>query len=414
MKYQGVQVAVLLASSLFLGPAALAGANRPTFSKDVAPILYEHCVVCHRPGEIGTMSLLNFKQVRPWATSILSKVVSREMPPWGASPEYGEFLNDRQLSDDEIETIRAWVKSGSKEGDPNDLPPLPEFSRGWTLGKPDVVFWMPERVQVPAEGLIPNLNYRVPTNFTEDMYVQSCEVRVDDPSVVHHAIVSVEEPGFQRWQPGQDLFDKQRYRLAEYSPGQNPTPLEPGVAKLIKKGSVLRFNMHYTTNGKATSDRTRIGLTFAKYPVVKNQIHAMITNNEFKIPAGHPNYPVTMSYTFDKDVHIESAGPHMHERGKDFRYILHYPDKTSEVLLFVPDYSFHLQMRYIFKEPISVPKGTTLECVAHFDNSPNNPENPDPTVDVVYGDQTWDEMVSGHIEYTIDGENLLEKNKQSE
>jgi hypothetical protein len=400
-----------------------------TFSKDVAPILYAKCATCHRPGEMAPMSLMTYKEVRPWAKSIREKVVSKEMPPWYADPNHGEWANDPRLTEQQIATIRAWVDGGVKEGDPKDLPPAPKFSNtGWKFGQPDAVFSLTEEAEIPADGTVPYRYWAVPTNFTEDKYVQFAEIKRGEPSVVHHVIVSVREPDQGPLPPpGEIKFGQQRVNpedpqrqqaqrrgnnpdgmLLGWAPGMSPLTLRPGNAKLVKKGSMLIFQMHYTTNGVPAKDRTSIGLWFAKDPVEKRVITKGVSTDPRKlvIPPGHPNFESRSSYTFTEDAHLHMFMPHMHVRGKDFEYKLVYPDGREKILLRVPKYDFNWQLTYFPKEPIAVPKGSRIECLAHHDNSAGNKFNPDPNVTVRWGDQTWEEMMIGWIDYTIDSQNL--------
>jgi mono/diheme cytochrome c family protein len=404
-----------------------------TFAKDVAPILYSNCATCHRPGEMTPMSLITYKEVRPWAKSIRERVLNREMPPWYADPNHGEFANDTRLTEKQIETIRAWVDGGAKEGDPKDLPPAPKFTNtGWKLGEPDVVLSMTEEASIPADGTVPYRYFAVPTNFSEDKYVQFAEIKRGEPSVVHHVIVSVREPGQGPLPPPGEIGAGQRRgesrsespeaererrerrgshrdaMLLGWAPGMSPLTLRPGNAKLVKKGSVLVFQMHYTTNGRAGKDRTGIGLWFAKEPVEKRMITRGIATDPRKlvIPAGDPNFESRSSLTFNEDVHLHMFMPHMHVRGKDFAYKLVYPDGREKILLRVPKYDFNWQLTYFAKEPIAVPKGSRIDCLAHHDNSDNNRFNPDPTKEVRWGDQTWEEMMIGWIDYTVDSQNL--------
>ncbi len=404
---------------------AVPSAATATFSKDVAPILFDKCAVCHHPGEAAPMSFMNYKEVRPWAKSIREKVVSREMPPWYADPNHGEFRNDARLTQAQIDTISNWVAGGAKEGDAKDLPKAPVFSNTvWKFGQPDVVLEMTEEAVIPADGTIPYKYYAIPTNFTEDKYVQFAEIKRGDPSVVHHVIVSVRDGNLpageirantQRVNP--EAADQQRAQrragnqdamLVGWAPGMDPLTLQPGNAKLVRKGSTLVFQMHYTATGVATKDRTKIGLWFAKQPVEKQMITRGVTVDPYKlvIPAGHANFESRSSHTFTEDVHIHMFMPHMHVRGKDFQYKLVYPDGKEKILLNVPKYDFNWQLTYFVKEPIAVPKGSRIECVAHHDNSANNKFNPDPSITVRWGDQTWEEMMIGWIDYTIDSQNL--------
>jgi hypothetical protein len=420
-----------------------------TYSKDVAPILYRNCAGCHRAGQIAPMTLLSYKEVRPWARSIREVVTERQMPPWHADPHFSEFANDRRLSQKEIDTIAAWVDGGSREGDPKDLPPAPKFPDVGSIDKPDVVLSMTEEFSVPADGVVPYKYFAVPTNFTEDKYVQSAEIMRGTPSVVHHVIISVLEPGMVPLLPpageirlgglfgggggrgesagrgdgegrgegsggggGQGQGGSQaRPRNADgmllgWAPGMMPLRLAPGQAKLIKKGSVLIFQMHYTTSGVAAKDRTSVALKFANGPIEKRVITTGASARTLVIPPGDPNYRTTSSFTFREDSHILSFMPHMHLRGKDFEYKLVYPDGTSKVVMRVPKYDFNWQITYVLKQPIAAPKGSRLECVAHFDNSAKNKFNPDPTAEVRWGQQTWEEMMIGWFDYTLDSQNL--------
>jgi len=422
LTFSFIVLAVLLVNSF--GNANSAPAAQVTFNKDVAPILQKSCLSCHRPGEIAPMSLLTYKEVRPWAKAIREVVVERRMPPWFADPRYGEFSNDCRLSQKEIDTIVAWVDGGAKEGDPRDLPPNPKFIEGWTIGKPDMVFSMTEEYSVPAEGVIPYKYFVVPTNFTEDKYVQFAEIRQGNRQLVHHVIIDVRYPDHGPLPPPGELTPERREalrqqggesggrpadsdgRLVGWAPGEAPLILRPGQAKLIKAGSVLIFQVHYTTNGVAGKDRTSVGLIFSREPVEKRVITAGAVGRNLAIPPGDPNYEVKSSFTFKEDSHIDSLHPHMHMRGKDFLYRLVYPDGTSKILLSVPRWDFNWQMTYFFKEPVAAPKGSRLECVAHYDNSVNNKFNPDPTKLVQWGPQTWDEMMIGYFDYTIDNQNL--------
>jgi hypothetical protein len=346
------------------------------------------------------------------------------MPPWFADPHIGEFSNDARLSQKEIDTIISWVNGGAPEGDPKAVPPPPKFNDSWTIGKPDVVLSMTEEYSVPAEGVIPYKFFVVPTNFKEDKYVQFAEIDQGNRSLVHHVIVDVRFPDqgplpaagelrpearTPRAQQGEGQNNRPNDsdgRLVGWAPGEAPLILRDGQAKLVKAGSVLIFQVHYTTNGVAGKARSSIGLIFSKAPVEKRVITAGAVSRGLAIPPGDPNYRTTSSFTFKEDSHIDSLHPHMHMRGKDFEYRLVYPDGKSKVLLSVPRWDFNWQMTYFFKEPVAAPKGSKLECVAHFDNSIKNKFNPDPTRLVEWGPQTWDEMMIGYLDYTIDSQNL--------
>jgi hypothetical protein len=328
-------------------------------------------------------------------------------PPWLAAPGSAHFDKDRSLSQKEIDTIVAWVDAGTPKGDDRDLPPPPKFAEGWTLGKPDVILTLPEDVPVPADGVIAYKYFTIPTNFTEDKWVQASEIHAGNRGVVHHIIAFITEPGKTTVGGGRGGFNK----LSGFAPGEQPKIFPPGTAKLIKAGSSLVFQMHYTPNGKATTDRSYVGLFFAKGPVHNPALTGTATNAGFVIPAGDGNYEVHSSWTAQEDVRLVDLMPHMHVRGKDFTYTAVYPDGRRELLLSVPKYDFNWQLLYRFKDPLYLPKGARIDCVAHFDNSTANRYNPDPTKDVRWGDQTWEEMMIGWFDYVAAGEKLTAENR---
>ena len=382
-------------------------ASKVTFTKDIAPILYRSCAECHRPGEIAPMSLMTYKEVRPWAKSIRERVIERTMPPWSADPKYGHWANDPRLSEQEIATIVDWVNAGAPKGDDKDLPPPPKFTEGWTIGTPDVVLQMAEEYTVPADGTVPYLYFSMPTGFTEDKWIQAMEIRPGNRSVVHHVIAFAQDPNVKDTNPGgEGELRRGRTHLGGITPNKTGIVYGPGTARLIKKGSNIVFQMHYTTSGQETKDRTKIGFVFAKEPGRQMLITGNAANARFVIPPGDPSHEVKASKKFEEDVLITSFMPHMHVRGKSFTYTAVYPDGRSEILLNVPKYDFNWQLTYIPKRPIPLPKGTRLDCVAHFDNSTKNKYNPDPTKEVRWGDQTWEEMMIGWFTYTRDAEQV--------
>ncbi|HTM47105.1 MAG TPA: hypothetical protein VL285_00385 [Bryobacteraceae bacterium] len=395
---------LILAALPLAAAVSLPAASIPTYSKDVAPIIHNRCAQCHRPGEAAPMPLLSYKQVRPWAAAIREKVLSRAMPPWLADPHYGKFANDRRMPQSEIDTIAAWAGSGAPEGRPRDLPELPEFVEGWSIGKPDAVVSLLEEVDVPAEGVVPYKYYKVPSNFTEDKWVEAAEIRAGNRSLVHHVIVFIQEPDGAPKPADNGVKDN---LLVGFAPGEQPKIYPPGTAKLVKAGSTFLFQMHYTPNGKAGKDKTYVGLRFARTPVTHRALTGRALTNNFAIPPGDSNYEVKSSWTAKEDTRIRSFMPHMHLRGKDFQYTAVYPDGRSEVVLSVPKYYFNWQLVYELKEPLFLPKGSRLDCVAHFDNSANNKFNPDPTRTVRWGDQTWEEMMIGWFDLTLDSQNLM-------
>ncbi len=381
---------------LILASTALWGADKPTYSQDVAPILDRSCVECHRKGEVAPMAFTTYTEVRPWARAIREATTSRKMPPWLADPHYGKFQNDRRLTDKDVATITAWVNAGAPEGNPKLRGEAPQYSEGWNIGKPDVIIDIGKDFDVPATGVVAYKYFNVPTHFTEDKWIEAAEVRPDKRSAIHHVIVFVKEPDGK---PGD--FNDGGDLLVGFAPGEQPLTFEKGTAKLVRAGSTLNFQLHYTPNGTAQKDRTYIGLRFAKEPPTNRAATGRALNGMFRIPAGASAHEVKSSWTFKQDVTLRNLMPHMHLRGKDFKYTLVYPDGREEVLLSVPKYDFNWQLAYELAQPILVPKGARLDCIAHFDNSPNNKYNPDPTKEVRWGDQTYEEMMIGWFHFTV-------------
>jgi hypothetical protein len=414
--------------------AASAPAAAPTFSADVAPIMYAKCVTCHRPGEVAPMSLITYKDVRPWASSIREKVTSRVMPPWHADRQYGAFRNEQSLTPGEIDTIGKWASAGAPEGNPSRMPALPKFPDGWQIGTPDVVFEMPAAYQIPAKGEIEYQYFEVATNFTEDRWMQAGEVRAGDRAHVHHIIVYVKEPaptprpsvmvnrpimaaGAAPAAPVAPAAPRPAAPRAEanaspvartgdqmlvnWAVGEDAPMFLPGMAKRIPKGSSLVFQVHYTTNGTPGTDKSRIGLIFAKEPPKREVRTGMILNPLFAIPPGAANHEIQAEATFTEDVNVWSMHPHMHLRGKDMTYTAIYPDGRSEIILRVPKYDFGWQTDYWLAKPLMMPKGSKIHVQAHFDNSAANRHNPDPKATVRWGDQTWEEMMIGFFTYTV-------------
>jgi hypothetical protein len=415
--------------------AAKSTAGVPTFSKDVAPILYKNCVGCHRPGEIGPMSLLTYKDARPWAKSIRDEVTDGVMPPWHADPKHGKFANDRSLSQADKDTLAKWANGGAPEGNPADLPALPTFTEGWQLGAPDALFQLPVEYKVPADGFVEYEYFEIPTNFTEDKWMQAIEVRPGNRGVVHHVIVSVRSPkperrpaGF-RLNPGMDLPPGQsggpeetadapkRTRgqslfpppqrigsgIGGYVPGNGLRAFDPGTAMLIRAGSTIVVQMHYTPTGTPQTDRTKIGLYLSKAAPKEEMRATALVNGQLRIPPGAADYTLTAEMTAMADITLRSLLPHTHVRGKSWEYTAIYPDGRTEVILSVPKYDFNWQNAYVFAEPLKLPKGTKIRAVARYDNSASNKANPDPKAEVKWGDQTWEEMHFTSVVFTIDG-----------
>ncbi len=447
-------VAAAIASSASLGAQAPA---TPTFSKDVAPILYKNCTNCHRPGEIAPMSLLTYKDARPWAKSIATQVAKGAMPPWHADPSHGEFLNDRRLSDTDKATLVAWGNGGAPEGKPADMPPTPKYESEWLLGTPDAVFSMQEDYPIPADGTVAYQYFLVPTNLTEDKFIQSIEVRAGDPKILHHVIVYAQMPApptppagaaappaappaanaaprpmqvplftfadeaMTRIPAGQTggppLPEDQRKpaspsdrpaprrmgpAIGGFAPGQFVRVYQDGTGMKLPAGTTLIFQMHYTPAGKPTTDRTKVGVKFAKTRPQTEVRFASIVNGSLHIPPGAADQRVDAEMTINQPVTIWSLLPHTHVRGIRWNYEATYPDGRTETILGVPKYDFNWQTDYVFKQPLKLPKGTKIHATAWYDNSKANKSNPDPTKDVYWGDQTWEEMMYTGMTFSID------------
>jgi hypothetical protein len=404
---------------------AASAPSQITFTKDVLPIMQKRCQNCHRPGEVAPMSFLTYSEVRPWAKAIREAVLTKKMPPWFADPHYGKFSNDRSLAKEEIDTLVSWVDGGVREGDPKDAPAPVAWVDGWSIGKPDAVFEMPHDFDVPAAGTIEYQYIVIPSGFTKDTWVQAAEARPGNRKLVHHIIAFVRPPG-SKWlseaKPGVPFVpeakkddEKKKKKndeekddaatpelLIGFAPGLVPMTLPSTQAKLVKAGSDFVFQMHYTATGKAGTDRSRIGVIFAKETPKERVFTSNATNSKFVIPPGDPAFKVVSSITLQQSARLVDLMPHMHYRGKDFEYRAVYPTGEEQTLLSVPKYDFNWQLFYYLSEPIVLPKGTRIDCTAHFDNSPNNKYNPDPKAEVRWGDQTWEEMMIGWFDVAVD------------
>jgi hypothetical protein len=383
------------------------------------------------------MTLLDYKSARPWAKSIREAVLTRTMPPWFADPRHGQFSNDARLSDGEMQTIKAWVDGGAREGNPADLPKAPVFEDGWRLGKPDIIVDIGED-HIVKPGADVYETFVVPTNFKEGIWIRAADLRPGNRKVVHHAHVNpIAAPGsagpatiramnglnqylqrdgkLTRIRSDAPVLDdacaenapdlpyirgSQPGALASFLPGRDPDVFVDGSAKWIPPGTQFQFSIHYAKlDSGQESDRTSVGLYLAPGPPERVLYRMDLRNFFFRIPAGEPRHEVRRCYTFEKDKLLLSITPHMHFRGKDVRYELTRPNGKSEILLSVPQYNFEWQLTYRFRDPILVEKGSILTLTAHFDNSPNNPANPDPKVSVRWGDKSEEEMFSNYFEY---------------
>jgi len=406
---------LILLSSLLTATVFGAAPARPTFYKDVLPILQNRCQGCHRSGEAAPMAFLTYEGTRPYAAAIRQAVVSKKMPPWGSDGLHGKFKNDPTLSDDERNTLMAWAETKAPAGNPKQAPAPKTYVDGWNIGQPDVVVAMTKAYSVPATGTIDYTRFILPLNFTEDRWIAATEVRPGNRAVVHHVIAYVREPGSQWLRseiPGEPIVKVSktdrgaRFWLGAYAPGVPALPAEPGRAIRVKAGSDVVFEMHYTTNGQPATDLTKFGIVFAKAPPKEVVTTIGVDNNRFVIPPGAEAHEVKGRWEVPNEMTLVSLTPHMHLRGKDFRYEATYPTGESEVLLNVPRYDFNWQHSYVFAQPKVLPAGTVITVTAHFDNSPNNKFNPDPKAEVRYGDQSWEEMMIGFGTVAYDAKNV--------
>lgn len=390
-------VVASFSAAAFTIPATAADADAVVFSRDVAPILMRHCVGCHRPGEIAPMSLLTYREARPWARSIRRVVVNGEMPPWFANPEHGVWANDARLSKEEIETIVAWVDGGALAGDPTLIPEPPRFRDGWQLGEPDYVIELPP-VTVPANGpdLVPNQFVRL--DIRERRWLRAVEFSPGDRTVNHHQIAFT--GGFSGTASGGGEADSVDLEIfAVWAVGAAPTVFPEGAGRWVDPGALLMINQHYHPNGDSQrTDRTRIGLFFGEGPLEVEVEAILASRMDFTIPAGAPNHRIVARHELTADSRIVSYFPHMHMRGRAMSFTAVYPDGSREILLDVPEYDFDWQLFYYPEAPKLLPAGSVVEVAAYYDNSAANPYNPDPTRDVGFGFQSTDEMMVGIFE----------------
>lgn len=368
--------------------------SRVTYSEHVAPILEKHCVECHREGEIAPFVLRGYDEVAGWADTIAEVVRDQRMPPWHADPQYGHFKNERLMSSEEKQVLYDWAEAGAPEGDPTQLPEPRTFVEGWRLPRePDqVVAMRAEPYRVASQGVIDYQYFAVDPGFTEDKWVQAADIVPGDRSVVHHVIVFVSPPA--------DKPQRGLGWLTAFVPGQSAMILPEGRARFVAAGSKFVFQMHYTPTGKETDDLTKMGLVFADAESVTEEVITFeAVNPKFEIPAGDPDYRVSAKRSgFPAGAKLIGLAPHMHFRGKSFRMTGVWPDGKQNVLLDVPRYDFNWQTNYRFEEPITLPEGFEVACEASFDNSAANPFNPDPTIPVRWGDQSFEEMMVAFFE----------------
>jgi hypothetical protein len=360
------------------------------------------------------MSFLTYESTRPWVSVIREAVRLGKMPPWGADGVHGSFRNDPRLSAAEREVLISWAEAKAPAGDPADAPPPVVWRHGWNIGMPDLVLAMPTPYEVPANGTVNYLRFVIPLNFKEDRWITAAEVRPGNRAVVHHAVAEIREPG-SKWLESatygvpvekkqvEDPLEPEEF-IGGYSPGYMPQPAVPGRGRLVKAGSDLVLEVHYTPNGKMATDQTSVGLILAKERPgeVVRTVYAI--NMDLVIPPHASSAAVRAKWVAPRDVRLVELTPHMHLRGKDFEYTAYYPNGEHEVLLRVPRYDFAWQHTYVLALPKLLPKGAVIECIAHYDNSRSNARNPDPARQVRWGDQSWDEMMIGYMTVVYDSE----------
>ncbi len=425
-----VVVGLLLASPALSQAGGGSEEAAPTYGADVQPILEEHCVRCHQPGEVAPMSLQSFDEVRPWARSIVRQTQAGRMPPWFADAEPGVFANDSRLSEAELETLSSWVKGGAPKGLETEAP-APERSTGWRLGTPDVVLALDEPYPVPASGEIDYVFTLLDTGQNRDRWLRGVEVLPGEPSVIHHVDVmlcrrecrersplELGRPGFlprskitepPEFSPEAMLDGADGDFLFSHLPGGQPMDLAPGSARLLPAGSALLVSYHYTATGEAQQDHSRIGLFFTDEPPKRRVLSLILDNQTIWIPAGAENYTAESRITLGVDAELLALTPHMHFRGRASEVVATLPGGERRRLLSVPRYDFNWQITYEFAESVPLPAGTRISVFSTFDNSAANPFNPDPSSPVPWGRQSWDEMSSAFVELSVAAETDLEQ-----
>lgn len=370
--------------------------------------MQRNCVECHRGGGVAPFELDSYADVEAHAAMIKQVVEQKVMPPWFASaPAKGHttpWVNDRSLAESEKNDLLAWLAGGKPEGDKTDAIRKTAYSSDWLIGKPDAVFEFPKPVPIKATGTMPYKQVVVETHLTEDKWVQAIEVQPGDRTVVHHVLVFVQKGDDSDAVSESEEAEGRSGYWAIYVPGNSTQIFPTGFAKRIPKGAKLRFQMHYTPNGTATEDSTRIGLVFAEQPPEHEVRVAGVVNVRLNIPAGAENHEESATIRLPTDIQVLGFLPHMHLRAKACRYDLISIDNTVKTLLDIPRYDFNWQLLYSYLDPLPISKGSTIKFTVWYDNSRNNPANPDPTKTVRWGSQTFDEMLLGYVEYFVPGD----------
>lgn len=363
-----------------------------TYTKHVAAILHQHCVRCHRPGEVAPFALDNYADVAAWSASLREVIEEGRMPPWHANPAHGKFFNDARLPAAEKKVVLDWINNGCPEGQAADLPKQAAFVEGWQIPRPDLTYKMPQAFNVPARGTVEYQYFTIDPGWQEDKWIKAAEARPGNRAVTHHLILFFHPPGKEEFEPVEPLFNS----IVGFAPGLPPAIYPDGVYRRIPAGSKLIIQAHYTPNGTAQSDQSEFGLVFAQPHEVKREMTVGAAFNfQFLIPPGAKSHPLNALFKLEQDSLLYALTPHMHLRGKSFRFTAHYPDGRDEILLDVPRYDFNWQNSYGLVQPLPLPAGTEIRCAATFDNSAENLANPNPSAPVLWGDQTWQEMMVG-------------------
>jgi len=384
--------------------------NPPSYENDIAPIIAENCASCHREGGIAPFAMDSHAMIQGWSPMIREVLMTKRMPPGQIDGHIGEFINDMRLEDDQIQKVVAWIEAGSqKDGATDPLAELTWPDTKWAFGEPDYIIKVPPQ-EIPATGVLDYRHVSVPIDIEEDKWVRASQYVAGDRTVLHHTLNSLVEPGASRRGGFLGGGNADQANITAYIPGAAPSMEPPNTGGLLKAGSVLNLQLHYTTNGRETVDASEIGLWF--YPEgevpeerMSGQCACIFTPGWTNIPPGDPEFVMEQSVTLRRDAEMHSFTPHMHFRGKYMRFYADYPDGTREELINIANYNYNWQLAYTYEEPKPMPAGTVLTAVGAFDNSAQNPANPDPERSVPWGQQSWDEMFFGAMswKYTNQG-----------
>lgn len=381
------------------GDVTLAAGEEVTYAKHISRLIQNRCEECHRAEAIAPFSMQSYRQVKGWSKMIREVIDDGRMPPWHANPEMSRhFKNDRSLTAEEKAMFRTWLDNGMPRGDAADMPEPIDYSGAWKIGEPEMVLELPEEVEISATGVVPYMYFDTPTGFTEDMYIEKAQALAGNQKVVHHIIISWYIPAGER-----PDYDGPRYGfLVGTAPGDMPLVSPEGHARFVPAGAHLRWQMHYTPTGKTEIDRSKLGFIFAKEKPRAFVETESPSKHDIAIPANAENHKEQVTHTITDDIKIISFMPHMHLRGKSYRYDIIDTDGNEETVLDIPQYDFNWQAQYHLEEPIHVKAGSKLRLTAHYDNSTKNPYNPDPSHKIVWGDQTWEEMMIGWFDFIRD------------